>query len=278
MRNEPVRSNDGSNTQDPPQPKTIDLTPNLDKWRVVPTHAQSQSPQPGKSNVRRWAKPEYSSSSQTEIPRRVASIRDRQRPSVQTSRSENNAHYRRGLDSSERMSKWAPDFPTVPGSPSTPTDASRLRSRGAYAAPRSDPRSQQISPERRTDPSRRTRQGFGATNGHLSNKADFTDHSFPSLSYEEERSNAHNRSTKDRYKSRGSIVSRLDRGKDAEIPLHSRVTKDRIDSSAKEKRMKLKLLKKANMDVYIPNVITVGNLARLLNVRQGAVVVIFDLE
>lgn len=67
------------------------------------------------------------------------------------------------------------------------------------------------------------------------------------------------------FKTRGSILSQLAGGQVA-IPSSSRVS-DPI-KTAKEKKKKDKAVKKINADVFIPSTVSVGQLARLLNVRM----------
>ncbi|KAI9065099.1 initiation factor 2 [Trametes sanguinea] len=77
------------------------------------------------------------------------------------------------------------------------------------------------------------------------------------------RGERHNRT---QYKDRGSLLSRL-KAEEAVIPKHSRVSNARSDVKEKEKKKAPKEVKKVNADVFIPSIITVGNLAKLLNVK-----------
>jgi hypothetical protein len=71
------------------------------------------------------------------------------------------------------------------------------------------------------------------------------------------------------YKTRGSISSQL-RGQEATIPAHSRGVNDRLRSRTEKDRVhNAKKPKKVNMDVFIPSTVSVGQLARLLNVRMS---------
>lgn len=72
------------------------------------------------------------------------------------------------------------------------------------------------------------------------------------------------------FKTRGSIASQLE-AEQVVIPSHRRVndSKARINAIAKEKKRKSKAIKKINLDVFIPSTVSVGQLARLLNVRMG---------
>ena len=57
---------------------------------------------------------------------------------------------------------------------------------------------------------------------------------------------------------------------EVEIPTHSRVSTARPAVKEKERTDKApKPVKQVNVDVYIPSVVTVGNLAKLLNVTLG---------
>jgi hypothetical protein len=56
-------------------------------------------------------------------------------------------------------------------------------------------------------------------------------------------------------------------GKDMRAKL--RPAKDKEAEKEKEKRKKAKLLKRVKKDVFIPSTVSVGQLARLLNVRMG---------
>ncbi|OSD08681.1 initiation factor 2 [Trametes coccinea BRFM310] len=77
------------------------------------------------------------------------------------------------------------------------------------------------------------------------------------------RSERHKRT---QYKERGSLLSRLK--DEAVIPKHSRVSNVRSEVKEKEEKKKApKAIKKVNADVFIPSIITVGNLAKLLNVK-----------
>ncbi len=76
------------------------------------------------------------------------------------------------------------------------------------------------------------------------------------------------RSKRSQFKERGSLVSRL--AGEVEIPAYSRVSVIRPAGKEKEKLEKApKLVKQVNVDVYIPSVVSVGNLAKLLNVKLG---------
>lgn len=66
-----------------------------------------------------------------------------------------------------------------------------------------------------------------------------------------------------KFKERGSLLSRHDN--DVSIPHHPRVQNTR--TSEKPKSQKTSRIIKVNSDISIPSVISVGNLARLLNVR-----------
>jgi hypothetical protein len=72
----------------------------------------------------------------------------------------------------------------------------------------------------------------------------------------------HNR----KFKERGSMLSRKDG--DAVIPYHPRVQTTR--TSNKPKKSEKRNVVQSVPDISIPSVISVGNLARLLNVRLGA--------
>ncbi|KAI8998476.1 hypothetical protein BD414DRAFT_475182 [Trametes punicea] len=77
------------------------------------------------------------------------------------------------------------------------------------------------------------------------------------------RSDRHNRS---QYKERGSLVSRLK--DEVVIPSSSRASDSRPAAKAKEeKKRNPKPVKAVTVDVFIPSVVTVGNLAKLLNVK-----------
>lgn len=66
-------------------------------------------------------------------------------------------------------------------------------------------------------------------------------------------------------------MSRL--GQDAEIPSYSkksRMSSAQVATKEKAKAPKTpKVVKQVNVDVFIPSVVTVGNLARLLNISLG---------
>ena len=72
---------------------------------------------------------------------------------------------------------------------------------------------------------------------------------------------------KSSYKTRGSISS----GEVMAIPGYSRMGKVTKPAAGKErdKRPKTKALKRAKVDVFIPSTVSVGQLARLLNIRMG---------
>lgn len=73
---------------------------------------------------------------------------------------------------------------------------------------------------------------------------------------------------KDSYKARGSLLS----GKNS---FRRESDEGEIDATTSKEKLKLKRknkpvnLKKVTADVFIPSLISVGNLARLLNVRLG---------
>lgn len=73
------------------------------------------------------------------------------------------------------------------------------------------------------------------------------------------------------FKTRGSITSQIRsgdavfiRGQQRTIDLKAKL------NAGKDKKRKAKALKKVNADVFIPSTVSVGQLARLLNVRMGA--------
>jgi translation initiation factor IF-2 len=73
---------------------------------------------------------------------------------------------------------------------------------------------------------------------------------------------------RDNFKSRGSLVSRHT-GTDM-INSHSKASPLRMKLDATNgKKSRTKLEKKDTADVYIPTTVSVGTLARLLNVRLG---------
>lgn len=71
------------------------------------------------------------------------------------------------------------------------------------------------------------------------------------------------------FKERGSILSKMDQ--DVAIPNYSRTRNPvyAVKGKGKERKAKKQDAKAPNLDIYIPSVISVGNLARLLNVRPG---------
>lgn len=73
------------------------------------------------------------------------------------------------------------------------------------------------------------------------------------------------------FKTRGSITSQIRSGDAVVIRANQRTNDLRAKMNAgKEKKRKAKALKKVNADVFIPSTVSVGQLARLLNVRMGA--------
>ena len=88
----------------------------------------------------------------------------------------------------------------------------------------------------------------------------------------DEESASRHRKERGRFKQRGSLVSRLD--EEVAIPKHSRVSQAQPSGKGKEKEKAGEVQKTANaakrVDVFIPTVISVGNLAKLLNVTLGA--------
>lgn len=79
----------------------------------------------------------------------------------------------------------------------------------------------------------------------------------------------HARPSKRTFKDRGSIASRLNHG-EITIPHRARVkTTAVLKGKEKDKRVKSRIGKVVNVDVYIPTVVSVGHLARLLSVRLG---------
>jgi hypothetical protein len=73
------------------------------------------------------------------------------------------------------------------------------------------------------------------------------------------------------FKTRGSITSQIRSGDAVVIRANQRTNDLRVKMNAgKEKKRKAKALKKVNADVFIPSTVSVGQLARLLNVRMGA--------
>jgi hypothetical protein len=82
------------------------------------------------------------------------------------------------------------------------------------------------------------------------------------------RSTRGGRPNRDAYKERGSLLSRFH--EDVAIPTHSRVSSasQKLDPS-RIKKKRIVLEKRVSVDVYIPSTVSVGTLARLLNVRLG---------
>lgn len=78
----------------------------------------------------------------------------------------------------------------------------------------------------------------------------------------------HKRGQRDSFKLRGSVVERLRLGESVEIPKHSRINEDRLESTIKPKKRNT-VIKPVNPNVTIPSVVSVGNLSRLLGVRLG---------
>lgn len=72
------------------------------------------------------------------------------------------------------------------------------------------------------------------------------------------------------FKERGSLISRL--SEEVAIPNYSRASNARLVSKEKEKEKMQKApkaVKPASVDVFIPSVVSVGNLAKSLNVTLG---------
>lgn len=227
---------------------------------MVPPASQSMRP----PNLDRWAKQEPGKPAQRNAPKRVAGIRDRQRPSGISSSM-------RGVDLSSDLNapdrnKWAPSFPRVSPTSHNLTDSHKHKSRGRETVA---PVESSTHKSRQTEMAMplRARTSSEPLNGNVS---EFVDPS-PSELYEDREDFGHHRVSKKRFKDRGSIASILGKGQSTEIPIHSRSSKDRITPPAKERKVKRKGMKKPNLDVFIPTVITVGSLARLLNVRLGNV-------
>ncbi|KAH8117298.1 hypothetical protein DFH11DRAFT_998817 [Phellopilus nigrolimitatus] len=76
------------------------------------------------------------------------------------------------------------------------------------------------------------------------------------------------RGQRDSFKLRGSVVERLRMGGAVEIPKHSRMHEDRMEAVKKAKK-KPRAIRSVSLDVAIPSIVSVGNLARLLGVRLG---------
>ncbi len=74
---------------------------------------------------------------------------------------------------------------------------------------------------------------------------------------------------KDQYKERGSLVQLLhsDIGEGLEIPKHQRFAVSQ--NVGKRQKASMKVFKPVSVDVFIPTVVSVQNLARLLDVRLG---------
>lgn len=70
------------------------------------------------------------------------------------------------------------------------------------------------------------------------------------------------------FKERGSIASRIAEG--VTIPRHSRVKVTQVQKSKERERKVKRNVRKVNLDVFIPSVVSVGNLARLLDIRIGS--------
>jgi translation initiation factor IF-2 len=77
------------------------------------------------------------------------------------------------------------------------------------------------------------------------------------------------RTARDTFKARGSLLSRL--GTDAAIPSQSKmsVLRSRAEAVAATRKKRFFAEKKIAVDVFIPSTLSVGTLARLLNVRLG---------
>lgn len=81
---------------------------------------------------------------------------------------------------------------------------------------------------------------------------------------------------KDNFKTRGSIASRF-RGNETSQPVYVKTGGDKPQMSLraaqekeKERKRKSRAFRKVNPDVFIPSTVSVGQLARLLNVRMGS--------
>lgn len=93
------------------------------------------------------------------------------------------------------------------------------------------------------------------------------------LAYESR--NANSRLTRINYKDRGSLVAKISQlrmpdEEDLAIPAQSRGRDaSTMMKKAKAKKNKVQEVKRVNADVFIPSVVSIANLARLLNVKLG---------
>lgn len=89
------------------------------------------------------------------------------------------------------------------------------------------------------------------------------------------RQDSRSRHRRTQFKERGSLMSRLSH--DVDVSSHSRSSRTpSAQVTTKEKSVKSpKAAKQVNVDVFIPTVVSVGNLARLLNVKLGTSSIIF---
>ena len=108
--------------------------------------------------------------------------------------------------------------------------------------------------------------GAGASKGAASDMS--ADLGWSRTADEEERG-SRSRQKRGQYKGRGSLLSQFAE----EVPSRSRNSNGRTEAKEKEKEKvkvtKTAKVKQVSVDVYIPSVVTVGTLARLLNVKLG---------
>lgn len=80
--------------------------------------------------------------------------------------------------------------------------------------------------------------------------------------------NERSRRSRDKFKKHGSVTQSLALRRNERASSHSRVSESHTETTKTTKK-KAKQAKVVHLDLYIPSIVTVGNLARLLNVRMG---------
>ena len=248
------------------------LTPNLSKWsrpnlpEQAPGTDSSSKYQP---NLSKWARP-------TEVPRAsILKALDRTSPLPRRSRPLN---FRNGEQPKETSGKWIPKFPSTNDSQALKRPpkhtASKLDRDGAphLSRPKSAEHNSSNGYPVATSSDRQLQNDLGEGPSHkpeLTDYDDYTDVLDVQVDNEGPDSDIRaRRPAREGIKERGSVVERLKTGGNVQIPRHPRINSGKSAANRKAKRAKA-AAKLVNLDIFIPSIISVGNLAQLLGIRLG---------
>lgn len=227
-------------------------------------------------NLNKWARP-----ASTEQPR--SSILRALDESSQPPRRSRPSNARTGETRRDTVGggKWAPKFPSTSSAPSSSTRPAKSSATvlDREEAPHMKSPVRTLSHLEDNEPSLSANphkshqvdweEGPSDRNGDVGHKEEIMEMGEVSDGPGERETGVRaRRPQREGLKTRGSVVERLKTGENIQIPRHSRVNTDK--SNARKKKKRVKLVNPVNLDVFIPSVISVGNLAQLLGVRLGA--------